>query len=165
MRHSAAFSAAAAIIALALVFCLLFCRHVHVLEIRDLRTNRELFHVGIVPGDRFSLESIHSVQLSRITDSYRIDQNYMIILVNSVFSDHGAGLPSSLSNGEHFAILPDGSFMVSGINRKLPKILLTVGSEYDNVFVFGQRRIKLSKLYGNALLSIRTKTRWSFVKP
>jgi hypothetical protein len=116
-----------------------------------------VFRIPINPGDRFSLGYTHSVQYSRVTDDFEIDQHHRILLVSTTFSDHGAGLPYGLHREGVFSIQEDGRFKMSGIHKFLPEILLRVGREYSNIFVFGARRIDLSKTYGDALLTIRTR--------
>ena len=95
-----------------------------VLEIKYAENGNRVFWTQIRPGDRFSLEYRHSVQLSRVTDVFEIDSQYDLILISTIFSDHGAGLPYKPDHGGVFSVLPDGRFSVSGMNMVLPEILL-----------------------------------------
>ena len=96
------------------------------------------------------------VQLSRVSDDFEIDRHHRLLLVSTTFSDHGAGLPHRLHSGGAFTTEYDGRFKISNMHRFFPEILLRVEREYDNTFVFGSRRINLSRMCGDALLSIRT---------
>lgn len=129
----------------------------HVLEISDADNGRAAFWIQVWPGDRFNLEYIHSVQLSHVVDTFEIDSQYDIVLVGTIFSDHGAGLPYKPDHGGTFSVLPDGRFSISGMNMVLPEILLRTGREHGNAFQAGHRRINLSDKCGDALLVIRTR--------
>lgn len=126
-----------------------------VLEITDAKNGDQILRTHIWPGDDFSLEYVHSVQRSRVKDTFTIDRRYRIVLVETTFSDHGAGLPYKSHQGGTFSILNDGKFYISGMNVVLPEILLRTGMEYDNAFQSENRRINLSQRCGDALLIIR----------
>lgn len=133
-----------------------------VLEITDAKNGDQILSTYIWPGDDFSLEYVHSVQRSRVKDTFTIDRRYRIVLVETTFSDHGAGLPYKSHQGGTFSILNDGKFYISGMNVVLPEILLRTGREYDNAFQSRNHRINLSQRCGNALLAIRVKKRSVF---
>lgn len=126
-----------------------------VLEIVDAKSDDQIFRTWVWPDDHFSLEYVHSVQRSRVKDTFRIDRRYRIVLTDTMFSDHGAGLPHKSHQGGTFSILNDGKFYISDMNVILPEILLRTGLEYDNTFKYENRRINLSRQCGNALLIIR----------
>ena len=128
-----------------------------ILEIVYARNGSQLFRTQVWPGDHFSLEYVHSVQRSRVKDTFEIDEQHRIVLISTTFSDHGAGLPYKSHQGGTFSILNNGKFYISGMNVILPEILLRTGVEYDNAFQSENRRINLSRRYGDALLAIRIK--------
>ena len=128
-----------------------------VLEIRYAEGGKRIFWARIGYRGSFSLEYTHSVQLSRVRDDFQIDRYNCILLVGTTFSDQGAGLPASPYLGGRFSIQNDGCFRMSGMHMTLPEILLRVDRNSNNVFTFGDRRIDLSKTYGDALFVIRTK--------
>ena len=135
---------------------------VDVLEIAHEGSGDLVYWTEIRPGYMFSLEYTHSVQLSQVVDSFKIDRDCGIILVSTTFSDHGAGLPTAPYRGADFSVQDDGSFKISNMNVFLPEICLRVGKEYNNTFVLGNHQINLSKAYGDALLIIRTRERSAF---
>jgi len=130
-----------------------------VLEIADAKNGDQILRTYIWPGDDFSLEYVHSVQRSRVKDTFTIDRRYRIVLVETTFSDHGAGLPYKSHQGGTFSILNDGKFYISDMNVVLQEILLRTGVEYDNACQSEHRRINLSQRCGDALLAIRIKKR------
>lgn len=139
-----------------LVLCISFWP-VRVLEIAHAEADGRVFWKSVKSGDRFSLGYVHSVQLSRVTDDFEIDQDCGIALVSTAFSDHGAGLPYNLDRGGFFSVQNDGEFRISGMRVPLPEIPLRVGREYDNTFSFGSCNINLSEVCGDALLTVRTR--------
>ena len=134
----------------------------HILEIVDAKNGRQVFWTRIGPHESFSLEYIHSVHLSRVTDIYKIDRHHGIVLTGTVFSDHGAGVPHKPQQGGTFTILNDGTFYIKDMNRIMSEIFYRTGREYDNTFVYERRRINLSQQCGDALLIIRTR-RYSII--
>ncbi|MFC1715831.1 DUF1850 domain-containing protein [Candidatus Poribacteria bacterium] len=149
-----------AILLISLPFLVVLCgasSSPRILEIKYVENGNRIFWTHVWPGDRFSLEYVHSVQLSRVTDGFEIDSQYDLVLTGTTFSDHGAGLPYKPNYGGAFSVLPDGRFNISGMNMVLPEILLRTGSEHDNVFECGNRRINLSRQCGDALLVISTR--------
>jgi len=130
---------------------------IHILEIAYAEGGGRVFRTQINPGDHFSLGYIHSVQLSPVTDDFEIDQHYGILLVSTIFSDHGAGLSRNSHCGGTFSVRRDGRFEISGMRIFLPEILFRVGRECNNTFTCETRHINLSRLCGDALLTIRTR--------
>jgi len=126
-----------------------------VLEIVNTKNGDQVFRTQVWVGDDFSLEYVHSVQRSRVKDTFTIDRRHRIVLMETTFSDHGAGLPYKSHQGGTFSILNDGKFYISDMNVVLPEILLRTGVEYDNAFESKNRRINLSRRCGDALLTIR----------
>jgi len=135
----------------------------YILEIVDAKNGNSIFQTEACPRDRFRLEYVHSVQLSRVIDLFEIDRRHEIVLVGTTFSDHGAGLPYKPYHRGKFSVLPDGKFHISDMYVILPEIRLRVGREHDNAFECDDRRINLSRRCGNALLIIRTR-KYSILK-
>ena len=128
-----------------------------ILEIVNAENGDEVFRTQVWPQDRFSLEYIHSVHRSRVKDIFEIDLRHGIVLVGTIFSDHGAGIPYKPHHGGTFSILDDGTFHIKDMYMIVPEIRLRTGREYDNTFQCGIRRINLSQRCGDALLIIRTR--------
>ena len=135
---------------------------VHVLEIVHEESGDLVYWTEIRSGYMFSLGHTHSVQLSPVVDSFKTDRNCGIILVSTIFSDHGAGLPTDSYRGAYFSVQDDGRFKISDMNVFFPEIRLRTGKEYDNTFTLGNYHINLSETYGNSLFTIRTRERSAF---
>jgi len=132
---------------------------VDVLEIIHEDSGELIFWSAVRPNAAFSLGYTHSVQLSPVLENFRLDKNCGIILVSTTFSDHGAGLPTDAYRGAVFTVQDDGGFKISNMNVFFPEISVRTGREYSNTFTLGNRDINLSKLYGDASFTIRTRKR------
>ena len=129
---------------------------VHVLQIEELRKERVLFIRSLQPGDRFSLMYRHSVELCQVWDYFRIDEEYRLILEETVFGSSNTGLPSVLGAGERFT-RGERASRISGMRRILPAVDIWVKRPYDNTLEIGGRKVLLPELAGDTLLRIRVR--------
>ncbi len=144
--------AVAALLALAAGFIPL-----HALEVRQSGgTGKVVFIKRVAPGDTFWLSFIHSVEKSEVTDYFRIDDDYRIILYQTEFSSLNTGLPAVVSEGEVFERTARG-FRLSNLNRVLPEIQLQVSVDYGGSLSVGEKAVFLPALAGNGLLRISTR--------
>jgi hypothetical protein len=144
--------AVAALLALAAGFIPL-----HGLEVRESGgTGRVMFVKRVAPGDTFTLSFIHSVEKSEVTDYFRIDDDYRIILYQTEFGSLNTGLPAVVSVGEIFE-RTDKGFRLSNLDRVLPEIQLWVHEDYGGSFAMDGRVVFLPALAGNGLLRITTR--------
>jgi hypothetical protein len=143
--------ALAALLALAAGFIPL-----HALEVRESGgAGKTVFLKRVSPGDTFTLSFIHSVEKSEVTDYFRIDDAYRIILYQTEFGSLNTGLPSVVSAGEVFE-RTDRGFRVSNLNRVLPEIQLQVSESYGGTLATGGAAVSLPALAGNGLLRVST---------
>jgi len=126
---------------------------VHVLQIDDPRKDRVVFVRSLQPGDRFSLMYRHSVELCRVWDYFRIDDQYRLVLDETVFGSSNTGLPSVLGDGERFTRGATAS-RISNMRRILPAVEIWVNRRYENTLEFGGRKIRLPELAGDTLLRL-----------
>jgi hypothetical protein len=141
--------AAAALLVLAAGFIPL-----HGLEVRASGgTGRVVLLKRVAPGDTFTLSFVHSVEKSEVTDYFRIDDDYRIILYQTEFSSLNTGLPAVVSEGEVFERTNRG-FRLSNLNRVLPEILLQVSVAYGGSLAMDGKAVSLPALAGNGLLRI-----------
>lgn len=124
------------------------------LEIVNPETDRLVFSRKVKPCDKFILESIHSLELSCITDEYKISHNYTIELISTTFSGHSAGLPFNKSKDEVFSVEKDGRFKISNRHIQMDKIPLRIQRNYGNKLVYDDIEINLSEIFDNTLLYI-----------
>jgi hypothetical protein len=141
--------AVAALLALAAGFIPL-----HALEVRQSGGAwRVVFLTRVAPGDTFTLSFIHSVEKSEVTDYFRIDDAYRIILYQTEFGSLNTGLPAVVSEGEIFERTERG-FRLSNLNRVLPEIQLQVSEAYGGTLATGGAVVSLPALAGSGLLRI-----------
>ncbi len=128
----------------------------HALEIRDARQGKTVFMQRVSPEESFSLEFIHSVEKSPVTDFFRVDGDYRIVLYKTAFRSLNTGLPATLSAGERLARTAQG-YRLSIPDRVIPDIQLWVDRQYAGALIIGSRRISLADLSGNTLLQFKVR--------
>lgn len=137
-----------------IVIILLFSISIYTLELRSFSDNGLIFRQKIQPGDKFTLKYIHSVALTPIWEIFIIDDRHQIILIETVFLDHGAGMPYASFDQEIF-IEEEGKFKIKNMHRIMPNpILYMVGRSSENCFYTKDKEINLSSLLGDKLLTI-----------
>ena len=144
------------VIPLLLLVILLACLLVplHVLQVKALRDGDVVFVCRVRPGGKLSFGYIHSVEHCRVWDHIKIDEQFRMVLHETVFSSSNTGLPAILSPGERFSA-EGGQFRISNIRRVLPAVNLWVDDKYGNTLILGEEKIlKLPPLAGNTLLEI-----------
>lgn len=126
------------------------------LELKTFYNGEVIFRKRIQPGDKFILEYIHSVARTPVWEIFIIDDNYNIILVETDFLDHGAGMPYAPFGSEIF-IEEEGKFKIKNMHRTMPDLIYyRIGKNSNNCFYFKDRKINLSSLLGDELLIIKT---------
>jgi len=128
----------------------------HVLEIRDVRKGKTVFVQGVSSGETFSLTFIHSVEKSPVTDYFRIDDAFRIVLYETAFRSLNTGLPATISEGQTLTRTAQG-FRLSIIDRIFSDIQLWVDDSYAGALEIGGRVISLAALAGNTLLMVRVR--------
>lgn len=137
-----------------IVIILLFSISVYTLELSSFSDGKSIFKKRIQPGDRFTLKYTHSVALTPVWEIFIIDDKYKIVLVETDFMDHGAGIPYAPFDQEIF-IQEEGKFKIKNMHRIMPDpILYMVGVGSENCFYFKDKEINLSSLWGDKLLTI-----------
>ena len=132
--------------------CLLF--PLHVLQVKAVRNGDVVFLCRVRPGVKLSLGYIHSVEHCPVWDHIKIDEQFHMVLHETVFSSSNTGLPAVLSMGERFSA-EGGQFRISNMRRVLPAVTLWVDDKYENTLILGEEKIlKLPSLAGNTLLEI-----------
>jgi len=134
---------------------ILFIPQYYYLELKCVDNNEIVFLNRIEPRDIFILEYIHSVALTPVTEIFQVDKEHQIILIETNFLDHGAGLPYTPFEQEVF-LREEGKFKIKNMQRIMPvPIYYRVGESSDNCFYFKEDKIELSSLLGEKLLTIK----------
>lgn len=139
-----------------IIIIILFFIPIYSLELRSLSDGEIIFIQKIQPGDQFILKYTHSVALTPVWEIFIIDKDYQIVLIETDFLDHGAGLPYTTFENEIF-VEEEGKFKIKNMHRIIPTpIYYRIGAERENIFYFKDKKIDLSLLVGDKLLTIET---------
>ncbi len=141
------------LIILALIM-VLFSVLVYTLELKTFDESKLIFKQRIFPGDEFTLKYTHSVALTPVWEIFIINKDYQIVLIETDFLDHGAGLPYTTFENEIF-VEEEGRFKIKNMHRIMPTpIYYRIGAVRENIFYFKGEEINLSSLVGDRLLTI-----------
>ena len=127
---------------------------VYTLELKSFSDGELYFMQKVQPGDEFILKYTHSVTLTPVWEIFIIDKNYQIVLIETDFLDHGAGLPYTTFNEEIF-VEEEGRFKIKNMHRIIPTpFYYRIGAVRENIFYFKGEEINLSSLVGDRLLTL-----------
>ena len=125
---------------------------VYTLELRPFSGGELIFKQKVQPGENFILKYTHSVALTPVWEKFIIDKDYQIVLIETDFFDHGAGLPYATFENEIF-VEEDGRFKIKNMHRIIPTpFYYRIGAVRENIFYFKGEEINLSSLVGDRLL-------------
>jgi len=85
-----------------IIIIILFFIQVYTLEIKTFSDGKIVFSQKVQSGDKFVLKYTHSVALTPVWEIFIIDKDYQIVLIETDFLDHGAGLPYTTFENEIF---------------------------------------------------------------
>jgi len=137
-----------------IIIIVLFFIPVYTLDLRPFSDGEIIFKQKVQPGDKFTLKYTHSVALTPVWEIFIIDKDYQIILIETDFLDHGAGLPYSAFDQEIF-VEEEGRFKIKNMHRVIPTpIYYRIGAVSENIFYFKDKEIDLSSSVGDKLLTI-----------
>lgn len=101
---------------------------INVLMSHDYKTGQYIKSWKIKDGDQFTVEYTHSVQLTKVTETYLIDHED-IILLESYFHSLGAGLPATTPYD--FELTKEG-FRIFNIDEKMDYLVYRTGAQRAN---------------------------------
>jgi len=137
-----------------IIIIILFFIPVYTLVLRPFSDGEIIFKQKVQPGDKFTLKYTHSVALTPVWEIFIIDKDYQIILIETDFLDHGAGLPYTTFENEIF-VKEEGRFKIKNMHRMiLTPIYYRIGAVSENIFYFKGEEINLSSLVGDRLLTL-----------
>ena len=127
---------------------------VYTLELKTFDESKLIFKQIIFPGDEFTLKYTHSVAHTPVWEMFIINDQYQIILTETDFLDHGAGLPYTCFDEEIF-IEEDNKFKIKNMHRTIyTPFYYRIGAIRENIFYFKDEVIDLSSLVGDKLLTL-----------
>ena len=139
-----------------IIIIILFFIPLYTLELRSFSDGEIIFIQKIQPGDQFILKYTHSVALTPVWEIFIITKDYQIELIETDFLDHGAGLPYTTFENEIF-VEEEGRFKIKNMHRIMPTpIYYRIGRVSENIFYFKDKKVDLSSLVGDKLLTIET---------
>ncbi len=137
-----------------IIIIILFFIPVFTLELRPFSDDELIFKQKVQPGDKFILKYTHSVALTPVWEIFIINKDYQIVLIETDFLDHGAGLPYTTFENEIF-VEEEGRFKIKNMHRIIPTpIYYRIGAVRENIFYFKGEEINLSSLVGDGLLTL-----------
>jgi hypothetical protein len=135
-----------------IIIIILFFIPVYTLELKSFSDGELHFMQKVQPGDKFVLKYTHSVALTPVWDIFIINKDYQIVLIETDFLDHGAGLPYTTFENEIF-VEEEGRFKIKNMHRIIPTpFYYRIGAVSENIFYFKGKEINLSSLVGDRLL-------------
>jgi hypothetical protein len=138
-----------------IIIIILFFIPLNTLEFRSFSDSKTVFSHKVQSGDKFTLKYTHSVALTPVWEIFIIDKDFQIILIETDFLDHGAGLPYTTFENEIF-VEEEGRFKIKNMHRIMPNpIYYRIGAVRENIFYFKDEIIDLSSLIGDKLLTIK----------
>ena len=124
------------------------------IEVYNTETGRVYCAFPAPEGTEFSVSFIHSVNKSPVTDFFVIHDE-QIVADRTVYSSFGAGVQTTLEEGETLSYDEDGNMVVSGFNSVFPEVKYIVGTVYDHVLTIRGREYSLTEMCGrNAHIAI-----------
>jgi len=137
-----------------IIIIILFFIPIYTLELKPFPEGELIFKQKVQPGDKFILKYTHSVALTPVWEIFIIDKDYQIVLIETDFLDHGAGLPYTTFENEIF-VEEEGKFKIKNMHRGMPSpIYYRIGAVRENIFYFKDKEIDLSSSVGDKLLTI-----------
>jgi len=139
-----------------IIIIILFFIPIYTLELRSFSGGEIIFRQKAQSGDKFILKYTHSVALTPVWEIFIINKDYQIVLIETDFLDHGAGLPYTTFENEIF-VEEEGKFKIKNMHRSMPTpIYYRIGAVSENIFYFKDKKVDLSSLVGDKLLTIET---------
>ena len=135
-----------------IIIIILFIIPIYTLELRSFSDGKIVFSQKVQSGNKFILKYTHSVALTPVWEIFIINKDYQIVLIETDFLDHGAGLPYTTFENEIF-VEEEGRFKIKNMYRIISTpIYYRIGAVRENIFYFKGVEINLSSLLGDRLL-------------
>src|SRR6056297_3411721 len=137
-----------------LMFLFLNFFSLQLLNIQNYSDGEVIFQGIVTPGEIFTLKYTHSVAGTPVWEFFEINKKQELILVETHFLDHGAGLPYTAFEDEFF-VNEDGKFKIKNMSRKISlPLYYRIGKIRENYFIYKNNEINLSKKLGDSVVKI-----------
>lgn len=114
------------------------------LRLESLGRGGALFEYPVHSGEEFTLYYIHSSDHTPVRDTFRIDHEGRLLLIEEAFLWYGAGL--EFLNHQESRITYEGEWTKVRLNRVFPELVLRVGRVARQRLIFKDRTIFLDAL-------------------
>ena len=142
------------LLSILLLFSLMFTgctKYQDILVVYDFNTGKDYMQIDMKGEKEFSIDFLHSVNLSNVKEKYTIDGNE-IVCDTLVYSAFGAGMPDDLDPSLTLSYDSEGHMVVSGynirFNNKNP-LTLAVSIPYDHILTVGDKEYSLGDIAGH----------------
>jgi hypothetical protein len=115
----------------------------YVLEVQDVRQERNLLRLRIPSQELIHLRTIHSLALTPYTHIYTFDEEGNLILEGAIFESGGGGFPEK---GDGVWSMVDGKFHVDRMNRFVGTLRFRVSPVSQETLILSQREYALYRL-------------------
>lgn len=137
-----------------LLFIILKCFSFYMLNLKEYPSGENFLNQIIIPGKQFSLKYNHSVAQTPVWEFFEITEDGLLLITETHFYDHGAGLPYTSFGKEKF-VEEDGLFKIKNMSRTLElPVYYRIEKNRANVFLYNNTEINLSEELGDTLLTI-----------
>ena len=118
---------------------ILFAPSKTVLAISNRKNSNQRIYSSLAYKNGFIISYTHSVNKGRIHDFYKCDEKENALILQSMhFVSYGAGIPEPEEvPGADFIAL-ENCYIISNINRVVPKLVMAVGLIADHTFAVAQ---------------------------
>ncbi len=142
-------------LSLLIVFILFWTNeYFYIFIIKTFPEEQIIFQKKISPDEEFALVYVHSVAQTPVWEFFKFDNNGKMILTETHFYDHGAGLPYT-SFGEEIFITENNKFKIKNMYREISlPLYYRVYRDRENIMIYKNQEINLSKIIGDRLLFI-----------
>lgn len=108
-------------------------------------TGKVLAYIPFSEEDSFKIKYTHSIHLSDVVESFKLNNNGHIHLYELVYEDFAIGMPENASDGEVFE-QKDGKYYIKNIKQVFPQIDMRIGEVRANhTIVFQNKEYPLTR--------------------
>lgn len=133
---------------------ILFAPSKTVLAISNRKNPKQRLYSSLAYKNGFIISYTHSVNKGRVHDFYKCDQDEEVLVLQSThFVSYGAGIPEPEETPGATFIALDDCYIISNINRLVPKLVMAVGLIADHGFAIADSDI--SSNYENNFNNIK----------
>ncbi len=118
---------------------ILFAPSKTVLSISNRKNSNQRIYSSLAYKNGFIISYTHSVNKGRVHDFYKCDQEEEALVLQSThFVSYGAGIPEPEETPGATFIALDNCYIISNINRVVPKLVMAVGLIADHGFAIAE---------------------------